>query len=176
MPEPSKSEDESDLLSEETIFEEALREAKGGNLSNIANLLSGRALVAYSPQEHQDFIRNCIAECAKLGMPQLLEALFQEMLVFDAAILLRAQALALYKMRMADSRSGPTVSPLPPQAVEEIERVGRIEERIVYLGQSYSKFQRTMGLGQRRARGGGQVLRMADYHSACDDAPASGSD
>ncbi|MCK6474522.1 MAG: hypothetical protein L6R28_22625 [Planctomycetes bacterium] len=159
---------------DETIEEALLRHATAGDLSRVAQVLSGRGMMAYEPKRQQAIIRNCIRECARLGTPQLLYALFNEMLQFDAGLLLRAQTQVLYRMWRADDQARATLGELPAEAVEAIERVGRIEERIVYLSQAFIRAERSMMSCQRRSRGGGQVLRMTDYASADQDAPAAG--
>lgn len=170
-------ESEPGKASDESIVDVLLKLAQAGDLSRIPHILAGRGVLAYEPKDHQAIIRKCIAACAQAGAPHLADALIQSMLAFDAGLLLRAQTRAIYQMKRADAESGPTVGPLPKECVEEIERVARIEERIVYLAQSYRKVQRSLPSAGRgcKGKGGGQVLRIADYLED-DEAPASGGE
>ncbi|GMV82508.1 MAG: hypothetical protein AMXMBFR7_36920 [Planctomycetota bacterium] len=174
---PESPETKPPEAADETIADVLLKLAQAGDLSKVAQTLSGRGVLAYEPQDHQKIIRRCIAACAQAGTPQLADALLQSMLAFDGALLLRAQTRALFQMKRADAESGPTVGPLPKEAVEELERVGRLEERIVFLAQNYSRVQRSLGLpgcGGKR-KGSGQVLRMGDYLDD-NEVPAKGGE
>lgn len=162
---------------DETIADVLLKSAQAGDLGRVPNVLSGRGSLAYGPSDQHSIIRKCIAACSAGDTSQLVDALYRNMLEFDAALLLRAQTQALYLMKRGDERTGPAVRQLTNEAVEEIERVGRIEERIVYLVQSIGKQKR--GPARRSGNGGGggkPVLKMTDYHPGAKDAPATGGE
>ncbi|MCW8129359.1 MAG: hypothetical protein KIS92_03160 [Planctomycetota bacterium] len=161
----------------ETIADNLLNGALAGDLSRIPHILAGRGALAYEPQEQQAIIRQCVAACAQAGTTHLADALIQSMLAFDGALLLRAQTRALYELKRADAKAGPTVSPLHKEAIEEIERVGRIEERIVYLAQNLGKVQRKGNARRGGQSGGGRaVLRMTDYQAEGEAPPATGGE
>lgn len=171
--------DSTEPQDDETLADVLLRHAQAGDLGCVPEVLSGRGVLAYDSREQQAIIRKCVVACAAGGAARLVDALYEEMLSFDAALLLRAQTEARYRMRRVDEGHGPTIRELPPEAIAAIERVGLIEERIVYLAQNYGRVQRSLGLaGRYGKRGGGstgKVLQLTDFLDD-DEAPASGGE
>jgi hypothetical protein len=148
-----------------------LHRMKAGDLSVVPAAFSGWSSgAARRGDQKMDIIRECLEVAAMKGTPALVEDLLQEMLVYDAALLLRAQAAVQHRMWCLDQNSRNEMGALPPEVVEGLDRVARIEERIVFLAQALARFGHVSALSRRgrglKPDGGGRdrrVLSMEEY-------------
>ncbi len=96
---------------------------------------------------------------------ELLDTLWLRILKNDSYLLLRAQLTAMSVIHGAEREMAKPDTPMPEEAIEWIDRVEALEDRIAHLSVMYGKFRHTLALDQRKGRAD-NIIRLKDDDSS----------
>jgi hypothetical protein len=102
------------------------------------------------------------ANAAK-GAPRLIDELARHILEFDARILMRAEVAAEHALYCSDQhQSFMAMGTMSDAAVTHLDRVARLQDRMLQVGQVYARLRRMLALSEREGALGKNILRLVE--------------
>jgi hypothetical protein len=137
--------------------------AEQGDFDALLECLTGMAAGCHTRQAARGMIDKCLDTHSAKGTAHLVDELVQHVIKFDAMLLLRAEIIAAYEIHNLDEASDFIArSRLSPSITEQLERVARLQDRVMETALTYGKLRRMLSTSEREGALGKGILRLFD--------------